>query len=85
MHPQAQLRLISYLQNEYNENNVQIIISTHSPILASKINLKNLILMKNATGYDLAEGQTGLQKGDYLFLQSFLDSTKANLFFLRVL
>lgn len=82
-HPQAQLRLISYLQNEYNENDVQIIISTHSPILASKINLKNLILMKNGTGYDLAEGRTGLQKGDYLFLQRFLDSTKANLFFAK--
>lgn len=83
LHPQAQLRLISYLQNEYNENDVQIIISTHSPILASKINLKNLILMKNGTGYDLTEGQTGLQKGDYLFLQRFLDSTKANLFFAK--
>lgn len=83
LHPQAQLRLISYLQNEYNENNVQIIISTHSPILASKINLKNLILMKSGWGYDLAEGKTGLQKGDYLFLQRFLDSTKANLFFAK--
>ena len=83
LHPQAQLRLISYLQNEYNENNVQIIISTHSPILASKINLKNLILMKDGVGYDLAEGMTGLQKGDYLFLQRFLDSTKANLFFAK--
>ncbi|WP_296586884.1 AAA family ATPase [Ruminococcus sp.] len=83
LHPQAQLRLINYLQNEYNENDVQIIISTHSPILASKINLKNLILMKNGCGYDLAEGKTGLQKGDYLFLQRFLDSTKANLFFAK--
>ena len=83
LHPQAQLRLISYLQNEYNKNDVQIIISTHSPILASKINLKNLILMKNGTVHDLAEGQTGLQKGDYLFLQRFLDSTKANLFFAK--
>ena len=83
LHPQAQLRLISYLQNEYNKNDVQIIISTHSPILASKINLKNLILMKNGTGHDLAEGQTGLQKGDYLFLRRFLDSTKANLFFAK--
>lgn len=83
LHPQAQLRLISYLQNEYNENDVQIIISTHSPILASKINLKNLILMKNGFGYDLYEGNTGLQKGDYLFLQRFLDSTKANLFFAK--
>ena len=83
LHPQAQLRLISYLQNEYIENDVQIIISTHSPILASKINLKNLILMKDGFGYDLAEGKTGLQKGDYLFLQRFLDSTKANLFFAK--
>lgn len=83
LHPQAQLRLISYLQNEYSENDVQIIISTHSPILASKINLKNLILMKDGFGYDLAEGKTGLQKGDYLFLQRFLDSTKANLFFAK--
>ena len=83
LHPQAQLRLISYLQNEYNENDVQIIVSTHSPILASKINLKNLILMKDGVGYDLAEGYTGLEKGDYLFLQRFLDSTKANLFFAK--
>ena len=83
LHPQAQLRLISYLQNEYNENDVQIIISTHSPILASKINLKNLILIKDGFGYDLAEEKTGLQKGDYLFLQRFLDSTKANLFFAK--
>lgn len=77
------MRLISYLQNEYNENGVQIIISTHSPILASKINLKNLILMKDGIGYDLAEGMTGLQRGDYLFLQRFLDSTKSNLFFAK--
>ena len=83
LHPQAQLRLISYLQNEYNENDVQIIVSTHSPILASKINLKNLILMKDGVGYDLTEGMTGLEKGDYLFLQRFLDSTKANLFFAK--
>ena len=83
LHPQAQLRLINYLQNEYSHNDVQIIISTHSPVLASKINLKNLILMKNGGGFDLSEEKTGLEKSDYLFLQRFLDSTKANLFFAR--
>ncbi len=83
LHPQAQLRLINYLQKEYNENGAQIIVSTHSPILASKINLKNLILLKDNQGYDLAEGKTGLEKGDYLFLQRFLDSTKSNLFFAK--
>lgn len=83
LHPQAQLRLIDFLQNEYNKSGAQIIISTHSTILASKINLKNLILMKCGCGYDLAYGKTGLEKGDYLFLQRFLDATKSNLFFAR--
>lgn len=83
LHPQAQLRLIGFLQNEYNETGAQIIISTHSPILASKINLKNIILLKNSKGYDLSEGKTKLEKGDYLFLQRFLDATKSNLFFAK--
>lgn len=83
LHPQAQLRLISYLQNVYCENDVQIIISTHSPVLASKINIKNLILMKNHNGYDLDYSSTKLERNDYLFLQRFLDSTKANLFFAK--
>lgn len=83
LHPQAQLRLIQYLQKEYNESGIQIIISTHSPVLASKINLKNLILLKGGKGYDLTPGRTKLEKGDYLFLQRFLDSSKANLFFAK--
>lgn len=83
LHPQAQLRLISYLQNEYNESGAQIIVSTHSTILASKINLKNIVLLKNGIGYDLDDEKTGLEKGVYLFLQRFLDASKANLFFAK--
>lgn len=83
LHPQAQLRLISYLQKEYDKSGAQIIISTHSTILASKINLKNIVLLKGGCGYDLSEGKTGLEKGDYLFLQRFLDATKSNLFFAK--
>ena len=75
--------MINFLQHEYNENGAQIIISTHSPILASKINLKNLILLKNCRGFDLSEDETQLEKGDYLFLQRFLDATKSNLFFAK--
>lgn len=83
LHPQAQLRLISYLQKEYNDSGVQVIVSTHSSILASKINVKNLILLKNDTSFNLSAEYTELEKGDYLFLQRFLDSTKANLFFAK--
>lgn len=83
LHPQAQLRLIKYLQSEYRYSGVQIIVSTHSAVLASKINLKNLILIKNRKGYDLSPASTKLFKGDYLFLQRFLDATKANMFFAK--
>ena len=85
LHPQAQLRLIEYLQNSYNNNGTQVIISTHSPTLASKINLKNIILVRDGSAYDLAPDKTQLEKGDYLFLQRFLDATKANLFFAKAL
>lgn len=81
LHPQAQLRLISYLQKEYNNEGIQVIVSTHSTILASKINIKNIILCKNGNTFSLNPENTQLSKGDYLFLQRFLDVTKANLFF----
>ena len=85
LHPQAQLRLVEHLQQMYNDAGVQIIISTHSPTLASKVNLKNIILVRDNAAYDLAPEKTQLVKGDYLFLQRFLDTTKANLFFARSL
>lgn len=83
LHPQAQLRLMNYLQKKYNDSGVQLIISTHSPILASKINTKNIILVKKESVYELTPDKTKLEKGDHLFLQRFLDSTKANFFFAK--
>lgn len=83
LHPQAQLRIIEHLQQMYDESGVQVIVSTHSPTLASKLNLKNIILVRDNAAYDLAPDKTQLAKGDYLFLQRFLDTTKANLFFAR--
>lgn len=81
LHPQAQLRLIEYIQNEYNDSGVQFILSTHSNILSSEINIKNALICKNSQVYSLAPEYTKLDKGDYLFLQRFLETTKANMFF----
>jgi len=82
LHPQAQLRLIEYLQNEIAEkSSVQLIITTHSPNLASKVKLDNLIIFKSDKAFDMGNSFTELEKGDYLFLERFLDVTKANLFF----
>ncbi|MCX6325040.1 MAG: AAA family ATPase [Bacteroidia bacterium] len=82
LHPQAQLRLIEYLQDEIAEKTgVQLIMTTHSPNLASKVKLGNLIICKDGKAFPMGSDFTELEKGDYLFLERFLDVTKANLFF----
>jgi len=81
LHPQAQLRLIEYLQEECNTLKMQVFLTTHSPSLASKVNLEGLLLCKNSFVFNMSHEHTLLRKGDYLFLERFLDSTKANLFF----
>ena len=81
LHPQAQLRLVDYLQKECVVHEIQLIMTTHSPNLASKVNLQNLVILKNSLAYAMGSEYTQLYEGDYLFLQRFLDSTKANLFF----
>lgn len=81
LHPQAQLRLIEYLANDAKNNRVQLIITSHSPNLASKVSVANIVICKDNGAYSLAPEFTELKIGDYAFLQRFLDATKANLFF----
>ncbi len=83
LHPQAQLRVISALQDKQQEFKNQFILTTHSTTLASKIHLNNLIMCQEGKSFSLAQGFTGLEKDDYDFLERFLDATKANLFFAK--
>ncbi len=79
LHPQAQLRVIDYLQ----DTGGQFILTTHSPNLASKVHLRNLILVHGKSAYPMGPDSTKLRSGDYDFLERFLDVTKANLFFAK--
>ncbi len=83
LHPQRQLRLMKFLQEQAEEKGVQIIVTTHSPNLASVIDLNNMVILHGGRAFPLREGETKLDKSDYRFLQRFLDVTKANLFFAR--
>ena len=89
LHPQRQLRLMEFLEAAAQptvhpvRRHVQVIVTTHSPNLTSKIPLKNLVLLHHQRAFSLAEGETNLSENDYRFLQRFLDVTKANLFFAR--
>lgn len=86
LHPQLQARVIDLLESKSSleaEKPVQIILSTHSPNLASSVPLERLTLVCGGRTYSLAPEETKLAKGDYAFLDRFLDVTKANLFFAR--
>jgi len=87
LHPQRQLQLVEFLeaaaQPSIGLRPVQVILTTHSPNLSSKIPLENLVLMQRQQAFSLAEEQTCLATDDYRFLSRFLDVTKAGLFFAK--
>lgn len=88
LHPQRQLRLMKFLQNQANlvrddGQKIQIIVTTHSPNLASAIELESLVMIQGGRAYSMRAGLTMLDESDYRFLERFLDVTKANMFFAR--
>jgi len=85
LHPQRQLLLMKFLQEQAfdQENPIQVIVTTHSPNLASAIDVENLVMIHNSKAYPLSENETKLDTSDYGFLKRFLDVSKANMFFAR--
>lgn len=90
LHPQAQMKIIETLDRE-SKKGIQFILTTHSPNIASKVDLKSLIICKNNNVFPLGENYTYLgeeiEKGkyddSYEYLKRFLDVTKSNLFFAK--
>ncbi len=83
LHPQVQLQVIETLKQETNKSGVQLLLTTHSPNIGAKIPLSNLILCHNSKAFPMGENFTKLESTDYQFLERFLDTTKANLFFAK--
>lgn len=81
LHPQAQLRLIRYLEEKSTRG--QYILTTHSTTMGSSVPLESLIICKDNGVFPMASRYTKLQQKNYDFLYRFLDATKANLFFAR--
>jgi putative ATP-dependent endonuclease of OLD family len=80
LHPQAQMQAIETFQQQAE---VQLILTTHSPNIGSKIKLENLIICGNTNAFPMGADYTELDRKDYVFLERFLDVTKANLFFAK--
>ena len=71
------------IPEEEEGQQVQVLLSTHSPQLAASADLDSMVMIIGHKAYPLGKGHTKLNDDDYLFLRRFLDATKANLFFAR--
>lgn len=86
LHPQLQMKFLKAIREEFGgagKPALQSILTTHSPNLASKSALESLIIMSAGKAFPLRKGLTELSDEDYVFLEKFLDVTKANLFFAK--
>ena len=88
LHPQLQLRLVEFLEQQAGRgageiHPIQVIMTSHSPHLASVVDLERLIIMRRGRAYSLAAEYTKLDVSDYGFLRRFLDVTRASLLFAR--
>ncbi|WP_105384362.1 ATP-dependent nuclease [Neorhizobium alkalisoli] len=86
LHPQLQMKFLKAIREDFGGEGkppLQSVLTTHSPNLASKAPLGNIIVMSGGKAFPMRAGSTALDPNDYVFLEKFLDVTKANLFFAR--
>ena len=83
LHPQLQIRLLSHLKSVTESNdNVQVIVTTHSTVLASSVELESIIhLSKSPVPVATPLRTCGLPKASSQFINRWLDVTKSNLLF----
>ena len=73
----------NYLNKLDNEHGFQIFISSHSPTITAKANLKSVIVLQNKENkiHSLSLQKSGLTDENHKYLQKFLDVTKSQIFF----
>jgi putative ATP-dependent endonuclease of OLD family len=88
LHPHLQVLLLRHLVNaaeDKAENPVQVLVSTHSPILASQAPIDSVISVHESGGKVTGVSLCSIDYEEALKrkLQRFLDATRAELFFAR--
>lgn len=83
LHPQLQIRLLAHIKSVAEQNsNVQIIVTTHSTVLASSINIESIIhLSKSNAPVATPLRNCGIGTNSLQFINRWLDVTKSNLLF----
>lgn len=86
LHPQLQELVHTFLSDtKQGDTNIQIILTSHSPTLASKIDISNinLIYENNHKKYCLPFSEANITDENREYLQKYLDVTKSQMFFAK--
>jgi len=86
LHPQLQIKLLQYLQEQSKASDIQIIVTTHSATITASSNLNSLNVLTlneggNPTSTLIADCKLGNE--DLFYLERWLDITKSTLFFAK--
>ncbi|EXM37529.1 recombinase RecF [Ruminococcus albus SY3] len=83
LHPQLQIKLLKYLQEQAIEFDIQVIVTTHSSLLAASVPFESIIVF-NKTKKDVSItrlSECDVDSSASGFLNRWLDATKTALFF----
>jgi len=85
LHPQLQIRLLKYLEQTATQSGIQVIVTTHSPVLASAVSLKTMIHLCSHPDGAVATALRDccLTPESEAFISRWLDATKSTLLFAR--
>ena len=86
LHPQLQELILNFFAKKVAQHeNIQVIMTSHSPTLVSKIGIKNINLLyeKQHKIYNYPLAKASLTDKEIDYLEKYLDVTKSQLFFAK--
>lgn len=85
LHPQLQELVHGFFEKNSNKDNVQVIYSSHSPTLISRIGIDKIVLLfENAHRINcLSLSESNLDDRDKYYLERYLDVTKSQMLFAK--
>lgn len=87
LHPQLLSKLLHFISEKANESGIQVIVTTHSAIVASSVGIDNIKVMSipklgNNPNY-ISLSESGFTADNKFFLSRWLDVTKSTLLFAK--
>lgn len=84
LHPQIQIKLLKYLEEQADRNGIQVIITTHSTTIAASTSIENIVCFTTSSEDGItitALRECRLEEEVRKFIDRWLDTTKSTLLF----